>query len=66
MTLTLNGKTHQATDGLSLAALLAELNLDPQRVAVEHNLNIVPRDHFEATPLADGDTLEIVQFVGGG
>jgi len=66
MTLTLNGKPHQAADGLTLAALLAELDLDPQRVAVEHNRDIVPRERFDATFLADGDTLEIVQFVGGG
>jgi len=66
MTLTVNGQQRQVADGLTLAALLAELNLDPARVAVEHNRSVVVRERFSETPLADGDALEIVQFVGGG
>ena len=49
-----------------VAALVAELGLDVRKVAVERNLQIVPRSLFTATPLADGDRIELVQFVGGG
>jgi thiamine biosynthesis protein ThiS len=49
-----------------LAGLVAELGLDPKKVAIERNLAIVPRSLHEATPLAEGDRIEIVQFVGGG
>ena len=50
----------------TVAALLALRGLDPQRVAVERNGAIVPRDAFAATVLTDDDVLEIVSFVGGG
>jgi len=66
MTLTVNGQPRQVEDNLTLAALLAELNLDPTRLAVEHNRAVVSRDNFPTTHLSDGDSLEIVQFVGGG
>lgn len=49
-----------------LQALIQELGLTGDRVAVEHNGAIVPRAEWEGTPLADGDKLEIVHFVGGG
>ncbi|MDY0397156.1 MAG: sulfur carrier protein ThiS [Desulfuromonas thiophila] len=65
MNLTINGATRtiMATD---LAALLAELQLDPARVAIEHNGQILRADQYVATGLAEGDRLEIVRFVGGG
>jgi sulfur carrier protein len=47
-------------------ALITELGLDPRKVAVERNLEIVPRSLHADTALADGDRIEIVQFVGGG
>ena len=50
----------------NISQLLAQLGLDPNRVAVEYNLNILPRERFDVTLLSDGDQLEIVQFVGGG
>ena len=50
----------------TLAVLLAELNIDPQRVAVEHNLTIVKRAHYESLVVGEGDEIEIVNFVGGG
>ncbi|PLX84182.1 MAG: thiamine biosynthesis protein ThiS [Desulfuromonas sp.] len=66
MNLTVNGKQQQLSSPLTVAELLGTLNLDALRVAVELNRDILPRERFGATALADGDTLEIVQFVGGG
>jgi sulfur carrier protein len=51
---------------LTLAALVEILGMKADRVAVERNLSIVPRDSWASTPLNDGDRLEIVHFVGGG
>jgi len=66
MTLTINGE-ERAFPGLSsLAALVAQLGLDARKVAVERNLEIVPRSAYAATALADGDRIEIVHFIGGG
>jgi sulfur carrier protein len=50
----------------TLAALIASLSMKPDRVAVELNREIVPRDRWHQTQLKDGDRLEIVHFVGGG
>lgn len=66
LNLTLNGK-HRSFPALgSLKELLGHLDLDPLRVAVELNGAIVARERFDATALAEGDRLEIIQFVGGG
>ncbi|MBC7521976.1 MAG: sulfur carrier protein ThiS, partial [Sandarakinorhabdus sp.] len=64
--LVLNGDPRRIAPGATIAALLAELDLDAAKVAVERNLEIVPRSTFGAAVLADGDRLEIVHFVGGG
>ncbi|MFU7527062.1 sulfur carrier protein ThiS [Qipengyuania sp. ASV99] len=61
----LNGEL-RITSASTIADLVRELDLDPQKVAVESNGEIVPRSTLEAAPLAAGDTLEIVHFVGGG
>lgn len=66
MTLHINGEPREFPDGLSLAALIAQLGMKTDRVAVELNLEIVPRTNWETTALKDGDKLEIVHFVGGG
>lgn len=66
LTLTLNGAPHVVPVGSTVADLLQELELDGARVAVERNLEIVPRSTFGAVVLGDGDRLEIVHFVGGG
>lgn len=66
MVLTINGEPRDFPDGLTLAALVAQLGMKADRVAVELNLEIVPRGNWEATQLEDGDKLEIVHFVGGG
>lgn len=66
LNLMVNGKPFHAAEPLWVTALLLRLQCDPARVAVEHNGSILQRDHFATTQLADGDRLEIVQFVGGG
>ena len=66
MKVKINGEEKEIADGLSLGSLLEELQIRPARVVVEHNRNIVPRDDYGATVLAEGDALEIVHFVGGG
>lgn len=66
MTLTINGE-ERGFDGVGdIAALVSALGLDVRKVAVERNLEIVPRSTYAATPLADGDRIEIVCFIGGG
>jgi thiamine biosynthesis protein ThiS len=50
----------------TVAALLAELSLAPRKIAVERNLEIVPKSRYDSTQLNAGDRIEIVQFVGGG
>jgi len=66
MHVTANGKPMEIDAGTHLGDLLEKLGMDSSRVAVERNRRIVPRADFDATLLDDGDTLEIVQFVGGG
>ena len=61
-----NGEPRRVAGGISIAAMLAELGLDPQRVAVERNLEIVPRSTLGEVSVEDGDAFEIVHFVGGG
>jgi thiamine biosynthesis protein ThiS len=66
LALTVNGEPQNVTEGSSLATLIAAMELDIRKVAVERNLEIVPRSQYAATLLAAGDALEIVHFVGGG
>jgi sulfur carrier protein len=69
MNLVLNGQTRefeQLASGANLQDLIAELGLKGDRVAIEHNGNIVPRAEWAEARLAAGDRLEIVHFVGGG
>ena len=66
MTITLNGDPFELVAPLTIADLLAQLNLDPRRVAVEHNLVIVKRAVYDSTVVREGDTVELVNFVGGG
>ena len=51
---------------MSVIALLARLDIDPRRVAVEHNLTILKRQRFPEVVVGEGDRVEIVNFVGGG
>jgi len=64
--ITLNGERFELDQPLTIADLLAKLEIDPRRVAIEHNLTIVKRHTFTDALVADGDTVEIVNFVGGG
>ena len=66
MTLTINGEQRALRGVSSVAALVAELGLDARKVAVERNLEIVPRSAYLQTAIADGDRIEIVHFIGGG
>jgi sulfur carrier protein len=66
MLLHLNGEPREFPDGLTVASLVTHLGMKPDRVAVELNLEIVPRANWPATALKDGDKLEVVHFVGGG
>lgn len=61
-----NGEHRRVTGGISIAEMLGELGLDPRKVAVERNLEIIPRSTLSEVCVADGDTYEIVRFVGGG
>lgn len=62
----INGEQREFPDGLTVAALVAQLGMKQDRVAVELNLQIVPRANWETTTLKEGDKLEVVHFVGGG
>ena len=62
----INGETRQIAAGSTIALLVADIGLDPARVAVERNLEIVPRSTLAREEVADGDAFEIVHFVGGG
>ncbi len=66
MTLHINGEARQFPGGLTVGALVEQLGMKADRVAVELNREIVSRDRWPATELHDGDRLEIVHFVGGG
>ncbi|WP_292020815.1 MULTISPECIES: sulfur carrier protein ThiS [unclassified Brevundimonas] len=61
----LNGEP-RLVQAVTILALVEELALDPRKVAVERNLEIVPRSLHASTPIASGDRIELVQFVGGG
>ena len=61
-----NGEPRRVSTGASIADMLRELGLDPERLAVERNLEIVPRSTLDNVTVADGDAFEIVHFVGGG
>ena len=66
MRITLNGEPHDLAAPLTVTALLAQLQIDPRRVAVEHNRVVLKRGSFDAIVVAEGDEVEIVNFVGGG
>ncbi len=66
MQLIINGDAQDFSGELTLTALVEQLGMKPERVAVELNRDIVPRAQWPTTALHDGDRLEIVHFVGGG
>jgi thiazole synthase len=64
--ITVNGQHRRVTKGMSIADLALELGLEPTKVAVERNLEVVPRSTLADVQIEDGDDYEIVTFVGGG
>jgi thiamine biosynthesis protein ThiS len=66
MKISINGEARSFNSALTLYALVEALGMKPDRLAVELNREIVPRDRWPVTQLSDGDQLEIVHFVGGG
>jgi thiamine biosynthesis protein ThiS len=66
LTITLNGEPFELEGPLTVSDLLARLDVDARRVAVEHNLVVLKRARFDTTRVSEGDEIEIVNFVGGG
>lgn len=66
MQIFLNGTQREVEDGTTLSKLVSEIAEDPRGIAIERNLEIVPKAAHPTTVLKDGDRLEVVQFVGGG
>jgi thiamine biosynthesis protein ThiS len=66
MDVVINGERRQITGGATLLELLAELELDPRTVVVEHNRHIVRRPALGDVTVSPGDAIELVHFVGGG
>ncbi len=66
MEIIINGEQKRFPAPINVAELLNALELEPKKIAVERNLEIVPKSLYGKTALADGDRIEIVQFVGGG
>ncbi len=62
----LNGDPFEIAEPLTVGQLLARLEIDSRRVAVEHNLAIVKRAAYDSVVISDGDQVEVVNFVGGG
>lgn len=66
MKIKINGEVQEIPDGLNVTAMLEHLGMGNKRVAIERNLDILPRTEWNATPVQANDTFEIVHFVGGG
>ena len=66
MKIVLNGRDFEIAEPLSLSSLLAQLEIDTRRVAVEHNLIVVKREQLDTVTVSEGDRIEVVNFVGGG
>jgi thiamine biosynthesis protein ThiS len=66
ITVRVNGEARAIPAGSSIAEMLIAIGIDPRKVAVEHNLEVVPRSTLSDVSVSDGDAFEIVHFVGGG
>jgi thiamine biosynthesis protein ThiS len=66
ISITLNGEDKAIPRAMSVAELLATFKLEAKKIAVERNLQIVPKSAYDTVTVGDGDRLEIVRFVGGG
>ncbi|RKQ71097.1 sulfur carrier protein [Litorimonas taeanensis] len=61
-----NGDFHSFDEGLTIAQMLVKLDLPLKKIAVERNLEVVPKSAYEDVVLQEGDKLEIIHFIGGG
>ncbi len=66
MRITVNGDPYELDQPITISRLLTRLEIDPRRVAIEHNLVVVKRATYGSVTLQSGDEVEIVNFVGGG
>lgn len=66
MNITVNGKVHNVAQGTTVLELLETFELGTERIAVEHNQVILAKEAYVTVALQEGDTLEVVRFVGGG
>ena len=66
MKIWINGETKQWNQSVTIRGLLEDLDIRPETVVVERNLKIVPRERIAEEPVEDGDSIEIIRFVGGG
>ena len=66
MKIKINGEAQEIPEGLNVTAMLEHLGMGNKRVAIERNLDILPRAEWDATPVQASDSFEIVHFVGGG
>jgi thiazole synthase len=66
MRLTINGEQRDFGIPLTVDEMLEQIGMDPRKVAVERNLEVVPKSRYQVTSLNDGDRIEIVHFIGGG
>ena len=66
MQVTINGENRDVKEGLTVLALLEDLELQPEAMVVQRNENVIERSDFAATQLEEGDVIELVRFVGGG
>ena len=66
MQLHINGEAREFHDGVTCADLVSSLELDVRKIAIERNLEVVPRETFADVRLCEGDNLEIIHFIGGG
>jgi sulfur carrier protein len=62
----LNGEPFEIAGPVTISTLLTKLKIDPRLVAVEHNVIVIKRHLYDTTEIAEGDEIEIVNFVGGG
>ncbi len=66
MQVTINGENRDVKEGLTVLALLEDLELQPEAMVVQRNADVIERSDFAATQLEEGDVIELVRFVGGG
>lgn len=66
MKITINGEIYNFSEIMTIEKLLQQFTIDGKKIAVEHNMTIVPQDKYQQTILQDNDNIEIVQFINGG